>query len=279
MTFNPEIKNFAKNTIIFTIIFAVVIHFAWEYFASDSSAQAHNNATFENANISYIGNSATALSLRIGGVKQTKTSSFGVGNVDNTISIAEVFSNPTLGQTKLIESNMMAITAYANALKTNIIEMMTNSPNRVAALDNHISLLKSYYIKTQERLSIIAEQKNELKALMTSISDKQKSAKNTLQESYNVLEYSGVNTAINDYLDAKNLDSRAKIYGIYLERFEKSYLALQAKNKKILDAIINNREGIIKQSVVVIPDTGADIIKELGLIQSEADYKAQKALK
>ena len=68
MAFTPEIKNFIKNTIIFTLIFAVVIHFSWEYFSSlsGSSAQAHNNANFENANISYVGNSATALSLRIG---------------------------------------------------------------------------------------------------------------------------------------------------------------------------------------------------------------------
>ena len=41
---------------------------------------------------------------------------------------------------------------------------------------------------------------------------------------------------------------------------------------------MNNREGIIRKSMVVIPDTGTDIIKELGLIQSEADYKAKQAL-
>ena len=93
-----------------------------------------------------------------------------------------------------------------------------------------------------------------------------------------MFEYSGVNSAINDYLDAKNLDSRMKIYAIYLDRFEKSYLALQNKNRKSLDALMNNREGIIRKSMVVIPDTGTDIIKELGLIQSEADYKAKQAL-
>ncbi len=173
---------------------------------------------------------------------------------------------------------MTAITTYANILRTDIIEMLDSSNNRINALDNHISLLKSYYLKTQDRLAIIAEQKRELNDLANQTSNSQTLAKTTLQNSYNQLDYTGVDSAINDYLTAKNINSRIKIYAIYLDRFEKSYIALQNKNKKILDAIINNRDGIIKQSVVVIPDTGTDIIKELGLIQSEADYKAKQAL-
>lgn len=280
MAFTPEIKNFIKNTIIFTLIFAVVIHFSWEYFSSlsGSSAQAHNNANFENANISYVGNSATALSLRIGGIIPQKNTNLSNNSIDNTISIAEVLNNPLAGQEKLIASNMTAITAYANILKTDIVAMLDTAANRQASLDNHISLLKSYYLKTQERLNIIKEQKTEVQGLLTNATNAQNTAKNTLQNSYNVFEYSGVNSAINDYLDAKNLDSRMKIYAIYLDRFEKSYVALQNKNRKILDALMNNREGIIKKSMVVIPDTGTDIIKELGLIQSEADYKAKQAL-
>lgn len=280
MAFTPEIKNFIKNTIIFTLIFAVVIHFSWEYFSSlsGSSAQAHNNANFENANISYVGNSATALSLRIGGIIPQKNTNLSNNSVDNIISIAEVLNNPVAGQEKLIASNMTAITAYANILKTDIVAMLDAAANRQASLDNHISLLKSYYLKTQERLNTIGEQKTEVQSLLTNATNAQNTAKNTLQNSYNVFEYSGVNSAINDYLDAKNLDSRMKIYAIYLDRFEKSYLALQNKNRKILDALMNNREGIIRKSMVVIPDTGTDIIKELGLIQSEADYKAKQAL-
>ncbi len=75
MAFTPEIKNFTKNTIIFTIIFAVVIHFSWEYFTSlsNSSAQAYNEVTFENVNISYVGNTATVLSLRVGGIQKQAT--------------------------------------------------------------------------------------------------------------------------------------------------------------------------------------------------------------
>ena len=173
---------------------------------------------------------------------------------------------------------MLSVTAYANILKTDIINMVDSASNRGAALDNHISLLKSYYIRTQDRLAVITDQKAELKNILSASQETQNSAKGVLQNSYNQFDYTGVDGAINDYLVAKNTDSRAKIYMIYLERFEKSYTALQNKNKKVLDTIINNRDGIIARSVVVIPDTGSDIVKELGLIQSEADYKAKQLL-
>lgn len=262
MTFTPEIKNFIKNTVIFTLIFAVVIHFSWEYFASmlGYSAQAHNDQNFENAQITYVGNTAAALSLRVGGVKTQNNS---LVSADGNISIAEVLSSPQSGQERLIAKNMVAITAYANILKTDLINMLDSSGNRASALDNHISLLKSYYLKTQDQLNIIADQKRELQAILSESIDAQKGAKNTLQKSYNSFEYSGVDAAIDNYLIAKNTDSRAKIYMIYLERFERSYRALQNKNKKVLDAVLNNREAIIRQNIVVIPDTGTDIIKEL----------------
>ena len=278
MVFNSEIKHFAKNTFIFTIIFAIVIHFSWEYIATmlGFSARAYNDTNFENANISYIGNTATAISLRIGGIQKSSQTSSAIGN--EAISIEEVLSNPGVGQEKLIASNMLAITTYANILQIDILQMLNSSSNRATALDNHISLLKSYYLKTQENLSIVRDQKNDLNNILNQTNSAQTNAKGVLQNSYKTLEYSGVDEAISSFLQAKNLHTRAKIYMIYLERFEKSYNALQTKNKKILDTLTINRDMFIKNSIVVIPETGSDIVKELGLIQSEADYKAQKAL-
>lgn len=278
MTFTPEIKNFIKNTAIFTVIFALLINFSWDNIVTmlGYSAKAQNDANFENANMKFMGNTATALSLKLAGV--TPGSSVAVLPDASTITISEVMSNPSLGQEKLIASNMLAIKSYSDTLKKNIIEMMNSSNNRAMVLDNHISLLKSYYLKTEDKLAIIKDQKNDLNALMQKTNSDQANAKTTLQNSYEWYEYTGVDNAINSFLQAKNTATRAKIYMIYLDGFEKSYAALQNKNKKVLDAIINNREGLINKSVVVVPDTGSDIIKELGLIETEAEAKAKKTL-
>ena len=74
-------------------------------------------------------------------------------------------------------------------------------------------------------------------------------------------------------MKAKNQENRARVYLTYLERFQKGYGILQGQNRKVLDTLINNREVLIKRSIVVIPDSGPDLLKQLGLITTEALYK------
>lgn len=99
-----------------------------------------------------------------------------------------------------------------------------------------------------------------------------------MQVSYKDNDYTGVDDAIDTYVIAKNRDTRARVYLIYLEQYKKSYIALQSKNLKLIDVLINNREALIKKSTVVIPDSGTELIKTLKLIQTEAEANAQKTL-
>ena len=72
---------------------------------------------------------------------------------------------------------MLAITTYASVVNTDLLHMLESASNRSVALDNHISLLKSYYLQTQERLSIIIQQKEELRALLVQSDSGQQEAK------------------------------------------------------------------------------------------------------
>ena len=74
-------------------------------------------------------------------------------------------------------------------------------------------------------------------------------------------------------MKAKNQENRARVYLTYLERFQKGYGILQGQNRKVLDTLINNREALIKRSIVVIPDSGSELLKQLGLVTTEALYK------
>lgn len=282
MSNNSELKSFLKKLALIIVVFSIAIHFSWNYIESSLGMSANaNNANFENANINYLGNTAAALSIRLGWINPSYNSTTSVksGNFNNTnISINEVLNNPNIWQEKLIASNMINITTYANILQMDITKMLDNSSNRKAALENHISLLDSYYTKTKDQLNIVTEQKKELSEILNNSTNNEKNAKNILQESYTKLEYNGVNNAIDDFLVAKNLTTRAKIYMIYIERFEKSYKALQEKNIKISEALKSNKKAIIEKTTVTIPNSGTSIMKELGVIQSEAEYKAKQAL-
>ncbi len=264
MAISPEIKNFTKNTLIFTLFFTLVIHLSWGYIMSllGFSAKAQNEKSFDQANVVYIGNIATALSLNLGGASsQANTGQNALS--PTVISMSEVMSNPTVGQQKLIASNMIAITAYANILKTDLTAELNSTNDRATAIDRYTSLLKSYHIKTEDQLSIIRDQKKELQAIINDATARENEAKKTLDTSSAALEYAGVDNAIDAFVRARNTNTRAKVYMVYLDRFEQSYTVLQKKNVAILDAVLNNRTALVKNATVVIPSAGTDIVKEL----------------
>lgn len=173
---------------------------------------------------------------------------------------------------------MQAIQTYVTILETDIVGLLSETSDRSSTLDEHIALLKHYGTKTNESLILLDEQILDLRAIIDNNNKNTIESKNVLQSSLSSLNYDGVDGAIDNYTVAKNSDTRARIYLIYLERFRDSYLKLQEKNKKILTVLSENREPLIQKTVVVIPSSGTDLLRELGIIQSQAEYKAGKAL-
>jgi hypothetical protein len=275
MQMHPEIKEFTKNTLIFTLFFTLVLHLSWGYIAPyfGTRAVASNDSNFTQAHMRYMGNVATAFSLNIS--RQASAISWSQTNLTNgEISISEALTNPRSAEARLIGANTIAIESYVNLLKTDIPTMLDNTSSRAETLDEHIEILKSYYTRTTERLAMLAEQWSELEKAITSSAQEVENAKGTMETKYKAFEYVGVDSVIEDYVRARTAESRARAYLAYVERFQRGYAILQAHNKKILDTLINNRDAIIKKTVVVIPDSGSELIKKLNLVTTEADYKA-----
>ncbi|MDD2694090.1 MAG: hypothetical protein PHY14_04105 [Candidatus Gracilibacteria bacterium] len=279
MFFRPEIKEFTKNTLILTLFLTLVLNLSWGYLAPylGIKASASNDTNFSQLNTTYLGNIATAVSLNVG-LKEQETAKSGINLSNDIISIAEVLASPKEGEKRLIGNNMIAIQSYVNVLKTDIVALLDQATDRTVTLDEHIEILKSYYTKTADRLLIINDQITELNNLLKSTAETTTAAKTTMEEKYKAFDYSGVDTVINDYVIAKNSENRAKVYLVYLQRFERAYGILQSQNKILLDTLINNREALIKRSTVVIPDSGSDLLKKMGLIQTEEESKSTQTL-
>ena len=279
MFFRPEIKEFTKNTLILTLFFTLILHLSWGYVAPyfGLGVNANNDANFSQLNTTYLGNIAAAVSLNVG-LKEEETTKNGINLSNDIISIAEVLASPKDGERRLIGNNMIAIQSYVNVLKTDIVALLDQANDRTTALDEHIDILKSYYTKTSDRLLLINEQISELNNLLKSTNETTSLAKTTMEEKYKAFDYSGVDTVINDYVTAKNSENRAKVYLVYLQRFQRAYGILQWQNKVLLDTLINNREALIKHSTVVIPDSGSELLKKMGLIQTEEEAKASKTI-
>ena len=193
--------------------------------------------------------------------------------MDDTISISEILASPKDGERRLIGSNMLSLQSYLNVLKVDIIALLDETDDRAHALDEHIDILKSYYIRTSERINLLAEQARDLSVILAAASQTTEAAKKGMEEKYKAFEYEGVESVISDYVSAKNEENRARVYLAYIERFQRGYGILQGQNKKILDTIINNRAALINKTAIVIPDSGSDLLKKMNLIITEADYK------
>jgi len=173
---------------------------------------------------------------------------------------------------------MVSLQAYAHLLETDIVKMLDGANDRWIVLDEHISTLRDYGNKTNERLKILDEQINEINALIAKSNDDTNGAKSVLESSFANLDYNGVDDAIDAYTKAKSEDNRARVYLVYLEKFKKAYTLLQAKNKKLLEALVSNRDALIRRTTVVIPSSGTNILKELRIVESQSDYEAKKVL-
>ena len=279
MIFRPEIKEFTKNTLILTLFFTLILHLSWGYITPylGLGASASNDANFVPVGKPYLGNIATAVSLSIG-QKEKDITGNAVNLSADIISIAEVIASPENGERKLIGNNMAVIQSYVNVLKSDIPSILDRATDRTNALDEHIDILKTYYTQTNDRLMLIGEQIAELETILQSSSAITTTAKNTMETSYKAFDYAGVDRVIDNYVTAKNQENRARVYLVYLQRFQRAYGILQGQNKILLDTLINNREALIKRATVVIPDSGSELLKKMGLIQTEEESKSKTVI-
>lgn len=189
-----------------------------------------------------------------------------------------MIASPENGERKLIGNNMAVIQSYVNVLKSDITSILDRATDRTNALDEHIDILKTYYTQTNDRLMLIGEQIAELETILQSSSAVTTTAKNTMETSYKAFDYAGVDRVIDNYVTAKNQENRARVYLVYLQRFQRAYGILQGQNKILLDTLINNREALIKRATVVIPDSGSELLKKMGLIQTEEESKSKAVI-
>lgn len=196
---------------------------------------------------------------------------------DDTITVAEALASPRDAQMRLIGTNMVSLRSYLNVLKIDIKWLLDSSENRALVLDEHIDILKSYYTKTFERTTMLTEQSRELTRVIAWARERAEEAKALMESKYTAFDYTWVDNVIDSYTEAKNEENRARVYLAYVERFQRGYALLQGENKKILDTLINNRDAIVKQVIVVIPDSGNELVKKLNLITTEEAYKSNQA--
>ena len=81
---------------------------------------------------------------------------------------------------------------------------------------------------------------------------------------------------IKEYVALKDTYYNAKVFITYINAILKDYQIMNTYNKKLLDTLINNKEALIKNAYVVIPDSGTELLDDFNLLYTEEQYKSLK---
>ncbi len=214
-----------------------------------------------------------ALSLNVGLSKTVKDNT-PIRLYADVIPLSSVLADKTVGRDKIIASHMIAAQEYMNVLQMDVNKTLDQSNDRQAMLESIIDGLKYRGKKTNEYLTSLAAQRTELQTALDASTNKITNLKSQLSVSYGKMDFDGTQTALDSYIEEKNKETYAKSYIIFLDKFSATYQSLNAYNRKLLDTITANREALIKNVTVVLPDSGNDFLKKLELLRTPAEVKA-----
>lgn len=278
MALQTEIKDFTKKVLLLGIVLSFLINLAFTYISSLSGGASvnalGNDAKFQRASVPYLGNTGVAIAMNIG-LHDKEKQNTPINLYAEVMPIAEVLADTGVGRKKLISSNMVAASEYLNILRTDINQLLDSAIDRQAMLESLLDQLRYRYTSTNSYLSILSVQATELQGTITTSNNSIESIKSALTAAYKNLDYDKTEELITAYLAEKQKNTYAQTYLVFLGKFISTYQILNAYNKTLLDTLINNQEALIKNVTVVMPDSGTSLMKQLNLVKTEAEWKAQ----
>ena len=288
MVLRPEIKEFAKKTFLLTVVFSLFVNLLLFYFgignnsadqtshiASAAAANlSENDTSFQKSGVPYLANVGVAVTMNIGTQKVARSNT-PVRLYDEVMPINDILADQSTGRNRVISSEMASLQSYLNVLKTNVRSLLDSATDRETMFDNYVDQLKALYTSSTDHASKLAAQAVVLQSTLTTVTAAEDTSKQTLTTAYRNLDYEATESGVDQYLEAKRQEAYAHTYLIFLNQFVTSYNTLNDYNKRLITTLITNREALIKNVTVVLPDSSnADIMSSLNLVETPTQYNA-----
>jgi len=273
------LKIFTLTTMI-AVIFSLWTDLikAWEttkkIIESENIVKTNSNS-FENVNNSNLGKTWVAITTNIW-IKFKQRTEIPATIYKDVFSVNKMVQNWELWSEELISANMIIVEEYKNVLKTDVKALLDQSKNRAEILDALIDQFEFRYEKSVKQIISLNEQKAIFEREMAESNAQIEILKVKINTDYKNRDAVASKENITNYLEQKNKYNYARTYIIYINQFLRDYMILNEYNKKLLDTLINNKDAIVKQSFVVIPNTWVELLRELDLLYDEVEYKTIK---
>lgn len=279
MALQTEIKDFTKKVLLLGIVLSFLVNLIFTYVSSLSGGNniyaAGNDGKFRRASVPYLGNTGVAIAMNIG-LHEKEKQDTPVHLYEEVMPVGEMLADTGVGRKKLISSNMVASSEYLNVLKTDVNKLLDSANDREAMLESFLDQLKYRYTSTNSYLSTLSAQVKELQGTVTTSDQSIETIKTAMTAAYKNLDYDKTEELLTSYLAEKQKNTYARTYLVFIGKFISTYQVMNTYNKTLLDTLINNKEALVKNVTVVLPDSGTNLMKQLNLVKTEAEWKARE---
>jgi len=231
-----------------------------------------NNSNFKKTNNNSFWKTWVAISTNIW-IRYTQVWKIPATIYKEVFSINEIVTNKENANKELIWKNMQSVNEYKNVLKTDVKQLLNASYDKSSILNAFIEQLEYRFALWVENIKVLNNQKTVFLNNMNTSNANIESLKAKIESDFknNNPEESVVN--IEEYLKLKEEYYYSRTYIVYINHFLAEYNYLNNYNKVLLDTLINNKDALIKDAFVVIPDSSAWMLKKFNLLYTEEEYK------
>lgn len=274
-------RNFSDiilKIIMLTWVFFVIInYFGYLLNADDESIKSSNKniESFKSNDIEEIGSIWVAISTNIW-TRHKEISDTPIKIFKDVVDVWYVLWNQNVAKDRIVTANMIALNEYFNILKTDIRSLLSTSNDRELTLNAFIAQLEFRYKVWSENAKTLIAQRSDLLKAFDESNREIENLKTKISWDFSNFNNAETIKNIDEYLKVRQENLNARTYVVFINKFINSYAILNEYNKKVLDTLINNKEIIIKNSQIVIPDTWTDLLRELKLMYSEDEWKSGK---
>lgn len=260
--------------IILTSVFFVIINYFWYLLNWENikEAKASNKQTFISNDIEIVWWVWVAITTNIW-IRFKERKEIPVTIYKDVVDIWYILANKNEAGKQIITNHMILLNEYLNILKTDIRSLLSSSNDRAFALNSFISQLEYRYKVGIENSKTLIIQRDQLLEAYNSSNTKIENLKNQISWDFWSFNSKAILNNVDEYLKIREENLISRTYVVFINKFLNYYAVLNNYNKNLLDALINNKEILIKNTQVVIPDTGWDLLKQLKLIYSEEEWK------
>lgn len=274
---SKQFNNFLLKVFILST-FIVLAFNIWNNLINATETQeknlevSSNSSTFQKVNNNSLWKTWVAIATNIW-IKYKQREQTPATIYKDIFSINEIINNQDTINEELIWSNMLHIDEYKNILKTDVKQLLDSSYDKSRFLNAFIEQLEFRYVLWVKNFKKLSQQKSIFENDITSVNAKIALLKQKIEKDFKENNAKESLLNIDEYLKLKEKYNYSRTYIIYINHFLNEYNYLNSYNKLLIDTLINNKEALIKDAFVVIPDSWWELLKKFNLIYSEDEFK------